>query len=100
MNNNHAGSGVDYGLDLHDPGRSAGVFTDALPLAIANADIRMSNEVCVINGATAPVDGTEGTGAGFAGPGSLYVQTASGVAVYVNTNTKASPTWVELTQAS
>ena len=40
----------------------------------------------------APTSGTSGTGAGFAGPGSTYVNTSNG-AKYINTNTKASPTW-------
>lgn len=42
-----------------------------------------------------PVNGTSGTGAGWAGPGSLCVgiDTGSSYKLYINTNTKASPTW-------
>lgn len=40
----------------------------------------------------APTDGTSGTGAGFAGPGSMYFDTATGL-IYTNTGTKLSPTW-------
>ncbi len=42
----------------------------------------------------APTDGTSGTLAGIAGPGSVLLRNNG--SVYVNTNTKASPTWVSL----
>lgn len=41
----------------------------------------------------APTNGTSGTGAGFAGKGSTYVNTTTGDK-YLNQGTKASPTWV------
>lgn len=47
----------------------------------------------------APTSGTSGTGAGFAGPGSTYVNTTTG-AKYINTGTKASPTWSVLAAGS
>lgn len=47
----------------------------------------------------APTDGTSGTGAGFAGPGSTYVNITTGDK-YLNTNTKASPTWSVIGVAS
>lgn len=53
--------------------------------------IFMQGDVYVITGAGAPTSGTSGTGATFAGPGSLYLST--GGSAYLNTNTKASPTW-------
>lgn len=91
MNNNNAGSGVDYGVDLYDAGRSSGLYSGGgQPLKVAKADVRMSNEVCILSGAGAPVDGT--TGATFAGIGSLYIDRTAGK-VYINTGTKASPTW-------
>jgi len=40
----------------------------------------------------APTDGTSGTGVGFAGKGSTYTDTATGL-IYVNTGTAASPVW-------
>ncbi len=43
-------------------------------------------------GTGAPTNGTSGTGAGSAGPGSVYIDYATGN-WYMNTNTKASPTW-------
>lgn len=56
--------------------------------------IRTGNNTGVFNIAGAPVDGTSGTLVGVAGPGSILMRTNG--AVYVNTNTKASPTWVSL----
>lgn len=47
----------------------------------------------------APTSGTSGTGVGFAGIGSVYTNTANG-AKYVNTGTKASPTWSALASSS
>lgn len=47
----------------------------------------------------APTNGTSGTGAGFAGIGSTYVNQTTG-AKYINTGTKASPTWSILAAGS
>ncbi len=49
-----------------------------------------------IIGSATPTDGT--TGAGTAGPGSLYFCTGT-PGVYINTNTKASPAWKVITHA-
>lgn len=49
--------------------------------------------------AGAPTNGTSGTGNKFAGIGSQYTNTTTG-AVYINTGTKASPTWSLLASAS
>lgn len=46
----------------------------------------------LMDGTGAPTDGTSGTGAGKAAPGSLYLRTDS-PNLYVNTGTQASPTW-------
>lgn len=51
--------------------------------------------VVVISEAGAPTDGTSGDGAGVAEIGSLYTDTTNGV-LYINTNTKASPTWTKV----
>ena len=88
--NANAGSGVDYGLDLFDTAVSGYLSVPTLPLAIANADIRMTHEVCILNGSGAPTNGV--TGATFAEIGSLYSNRTSG-AIYTNTGTKASPVW-------
>lgn len=42
--------------------------------------------------AGAPTNGTSGTRAGSAYPGSLLIDTTN-KKLYINTNTKASPTW-------
>jgi len=52
--------------------------------------LEMANQVILFTAAAAPVNGT--TGAGTAGPGSLYID-SSGKKLYVNTGTLASPTW-------
>ena len=52
----------------------------------------MRNGATFTTGAGAPTSGTSGTGAGKAGPGSLYIDVTN-KALYQNTNTKASPTW-------
>lgn len=54
--------------------------------------IMLKNSVRVIVLAGVPVDGTSGTEAGVAGKGSLVIDSTNGK-LYINTNTKASPTW-------
>lgn len=60
-----------------------------------SAYYRFPNAVCVpLQGTGAPTNGTSGTGAGVAGPGSVYIDNTSAVgAWYFNSNTTASPTW-------
>lgn len=53
--------------------------------------IRFGNNVGVFPRSGAPTSGTSGTLAGVAGPGSLLLRTDG--TLYVNSNTKASPTW-------
>lgn len=62
-----------------------------------NATFPQWGLVLVFNGA--PVDGTSGTGAGFAPKGTILVRQDSG-AMYQNTNTLASPTWTAITTSS
>lgn len=47
----------------------------------------------------APVNGTTGTGAGIAGPGSIYIDYTNAI-IYSNTGTLASPTWTAISGAS
>lgn len=90
-NNSTAGSGFSYGLDLF------GAAHDGyLELAILKADIRMSKEVCILNGAGAPTDGV--TGATFAEIGSIYIRRDTGK-MYLDGGTKTSPTWKLVTSA-
>lgn len=60
--------------------------------------IQFAGSARIFAGAVAPVDGTSGTGAGKAGPGSMYIRTDVAT-VYINTGTKASPTWKSVTHA-
>lgn len=83
-----AGDGFDFGLDLTDKVGQ-----------ILKADVRMDNEVCLLSKAGAPVDGAAGTGAGFAGLGSICVDRTNGK-LYINGGTKASPTWKLVTSAA
>jgi hypothetical protein len=60
---------------------------------------RLGNlNIGILEGTGAPTSGGSGTAAGKAGIGCLYVDSASGL-YYVNTGTKASPTWTQLTIA-
>ena len=52
----------------------------------------VDNETFILPFNAAPVNGTSGTFAGFAGPGTLLIRTDTPT-LYINTNTKASPTW-------
>lgn len=54
--------------------------------------LKAHKEMWDLVGSGAPTDGTSGTGAGIAGPGSTYNDYTNQV-IYTNTNTKASPTW-------
>ena len=51
----------------------------------------LRNGVVLFDGIDPPVNGTSGTGAGFAGPGSVYFRTSG--KQYVNIGTKSSPVW-------
>lgn len=89
-NNSNAGSGFDYGLDL-----TSAAHDGYNALAILKADIRMSHDVCVFPGSVAP---SASVGAGFAGPGSLYVYLTT-MKLYINGGTKATPDWKIVTSA-
>lgn len=62
---------------------------------IYEGGIGLGGGVTLFRGSGAPTNGTSGTGVGYAGPGSFYIRTSNG-AVYVNTNTLASPTWSQV----
>jgi hypothetical protein len=98
MNNNNAGSGVDFGLDLYDPGRDSTILTGGgEPLAIAKAILRTPSQVCILEGAGVPVDGT--TGDNFAATGSIYIDMTNGEA-YINTGAIDAPVWKKITHAA
>jgi hypothetical protein len=85
-NNSTAASKFTYGVDLYDAARDG--FN---AVSYANADIRLTSQVCILVAAGAPVNGT--TGDNFAGPGSLYVDTTAGK-LYIQTAVITNPTWV------
>lgn len=90
-NNSTPGSDFDFGIDLFDAahdGYSAPGY--------AKGELRMLQEVVQRTGSGAPTDGV--TGAGVTGKGSLYID-ATGGEVYINTGTKAAPTWKLITHA-
>lgn len=92
-NNSTAASGPNFGVDLQDAAHDGFQPVDAA--FYKSAPLRLVGDVCMLVGAGNPVDGT--TGASVTGPGSLYFDTTvTTKAVYVNTNTKASPTWTAL----
>jgi hypothetical protein len=95
--NSTVGNKAEYGLDLYD---STAGYT---PMLYSKADVRLSNNVVMLNGAGAPVDYSAGppivgTGIGFAGIGSIYVDTTNGK-LYVNGGTLAQPVWKIVTSA-
>lgn len=54
--------------------------------------------VITIADAGVPVDGTAGTGVGYAGPGSIYIDITN-KKMYINGGTKLSPLWKIVTSA-
>lgn len=73
---------------ISSPGSIQGALRDAV-----------NNDVWNLVGSGAPTSGTSGTAVGLAGPGSTYTDYTN-KNVYVNTNTKASPTWVAFAKLS
>lgn len=56
--------------------------------------VNIGNGAYLFTGTAAPTDGTSGTGAGWAAPGSVYIRcSTTNSKIFVNTNTTASPTW-------
>lgn len=82
------GQVLDYGIDFTNVGST--------PLTPDKAELRLSNDVCILTGAGAPSDGESGTGAGYAGPGSIYLDITNKT-IRLNEGTKASPTWTTVT---
>lgn len=99
MNNNAAGSGVEYGVDLKDAGRGA-LFSDpgvGLAFTITKALWRSPSDVVEMEGAGVPVDGT--TGDNFAGPGSRYTDITN-ANLYIQTSAITTPVWKLVTRAA
>lgn len=90
--NSTPGSGFDFGLDL-----TSGAHDGYLALPILKAAIRLDQNVVIMVGAGAPVDGT--TGDNFAGPGSLYID-ITGANHYIQSSLISTPVWKLVTRAA
>ena len=92
-----------YGLDLegpasHDgyaiPRYNSGFIRMGGRVRDATGALVTINDLVILSGTAASSNGTSGTGAGYAGPGSLYIrQDGASSTLLINTNTMASPTW-------
>lgn len=89
-NNSTAASGFHFGVDLQSAAHDG--FQAVDKDFYLSAPVRLVEDVCELVGSGSPTDGTSGTGVAVAGPGSRYTDIAAGK-LYINTNTKASPTW-------
>lgn len=58
----------------------------------SDSGVAVGASTFVFTNAGVPTNGTSGTGAEWAGKGSLCIDTTNGT-LYQNTGTKASPTW-------
>lgn len=97
-----------FGLDLQGPGAHSGYMSGRYEMGFMRLGGAYNNagvvetvaDVCVLSGTAVPTDGTSGTGAAQCGAGSLYIrQSGSASKIYINGNTKASPTWKLVTSA-
>jgi hypothetical protein len=62
----------------------------------AESGVMFGDGVWLFTNSTTPTDGASGTGAGWAGIGSICVAVDTGE-IYTNTGTKAAPTWTNQT---
>ena len=105
--NSTEGTRVAFGLDLegviHDDYKSPRYGSGLIRLGgrFDNAGtVETVNDLLVLAGTAAPTNGTSGTGAAAAAAGSVYIrQSGSNSKIYINGNTKASPTWNVVTSA-
>lgn len=92
-NNSTPLSGPDFGVDLQDAAHDGYLAVDSA--FYKKSEMRLTEDVLIRVMAGAPVDGVAGTLAGDAGPGSLLIDVTNKF-LYINTNTKASPTWTKV----
>ena len=105
-NSSLAAARFNTGLDLEGPAAHDGYFGPRYNQSFirmggrtqnAGGDVVTVTDIHVLAGTAAPTDGVSGTGAGVAAAGSLYVrQSAADSRLFINTNTQASPTWVNV----
>lgn len=67
-------------------------------IALCLGGMQFKNGVYEFDGVTVPVNGTSGTGANFAPPGSVYRRTNG--EEYINSGTKLSPTWIRISSTT
>ena len=91
--NSTANSGFEYGVDLKGPGTHDGYNAPSYSKAV----LRSVNNVVIMEGSGAPVDGT--TGDNFAGPGSLYIDYTN-ANHYIQTGAITNPVWKLVTRAA
>ena len=93
MTQSTAASGFDYGMDLQLQDAVGG---GGSVQPYKKAEVRVSNNVVVMTGATSGNPGN--AGAGFAGPGSLFVDTGA-AKLYIQGGTISVPDWKLVTSA-
>lgn len=94
-NNSTAASGPDFGVDLQDAAHDGYAAVDRA--FYKKAPLRLVDDVVILTGSGAPVDGT--TGDNVAGPGSMYIDIAAGNA-YLQTAVITAPVWKLITRAA
>lgn len=95
---NNSGTGI-YGTISGISHSIAGsdVMTQTASLCTLATSLSLSNDVVLLTNAGAPTNAV--TGAAVAGPGSICIDYTN-ANLYVNANTKASPTWKLVTRAA
>lgn len=98
--NNNSGTGI-YGTaaTMNHSIAGSSVMAVTASLCTLATSLSLSNDVVLLTNAGVPTNGTSGTGAGLSGPGSICVDYTN-ANLYVNGNTKASPTWKLVTRAA
>ena len=101
--NSTVASRFNFGIDLEGPAAHDGLLTPRYNQGFIRMGGRVQNaagglvtvnDIVILAGTAAATNGVSGTGAGVAGPGSLYIrQDGANSTLLINTNTTASPTW-------
>jgi hypothetical protein len=100
--NNHASSGVEYGVDLkYTPSAEVDALLgdSAEPFKVTKGLTRSPNDVVWLEGDGAPTSGASGTGDNFAGKGSMYTDYTN-ANLYIQIGAITSPDWKLVTRAA
>ncbi len=65
---------------------------EAADQSVSSSPLRLLGDVHILTGPKRPLSGDLGTGAGFAGRGSLYTSSEEGM-LFINGGTKVKPAW-------